>query len=1229
MKEKRRMKRFGITLILSLVGFSLILMCCTKNESTHEVPVEKENIPVTFTPSVQADTVFYPKMMETNPDGDLLFTLSSDGTLQVWEIYTGKRIRNIKIGEHEYADEIPNGANKDFSAVIVDDGIVEIWNKETLIQTLEVPYTVTLTAISRDGTKLFTASDDGVIYHYDIATGKEIAQYINFDDEWLSLVPSGYYNSSRYGSSHLTVQAGEDTYTLSQFAETLYRPDKFFEIASGISNVNKESGESADIPLSEFLRSENVKPPRVEILTRNGLSTPDAETLIEIKLTEEDGGIGYITLYNGEILKSLVSLEEADADHSRAGGKNVYTVSIPVMLDAGVNRIAVAAFNSEGNMESEKVYADITSTRLDDAAEEKPVLHVLVSAIKEYENPLFNLKYTINDAEELRELFSRQSEGTLYSDVKIHTLYNSEVTKEGFAEKFDEIKEQVDTKDTFIFFFAGHGAADDRGDFFLYSYDTLGTDESADRNIRKQDIVANLLKIPAENALVLLDTCQSGAILEMETAFGRLLEKLDQKAFLAAALGDQFSHELDQLEHGVFTYSLSKGLRSDREDDRYIGIMEIIDHVQNDIPQLLSELAEANENLEVTDDTDRAVVVTERLAAEQNNIMQEPMVMKPNQDFSIIDLYLDPGVLEVTSHSTGTLMIVGSEEEEAEILPTQTKTYLLKEGSYQVVAMYSDGYRETQDVVVRNNGKAEIAFTYEMPLPLRVIAKTIGRLEITGDNGFYLQGFVRNSKFNEALLNPSFRGLTSLNRNIWEEIYEGTMVTPFSTELLAGTYTVKMTYIDGHSESRTVDIAYQNLSQPFISFNYVIPFGSLTIRTITNGILDIQGAGFRQRRSIFVGTPLSLSNLKPNTYTVKITYPDGHTETQDVTIRDNGDHTVLFGYIIPATGSLTISTITAGSVTITGENFNHQEHISEGKSFTLPEIKQGNYTVEMIYEGRIAERKEINIFPNRNAKVDFSYRTQEAKVIDNMVLINGGTFMMGSPSSEVGRDDDEVQHQVTVSGFYMGKYEVTQEEYQAVMGTNPAYFKGADFPVEQMSWYDAVEYCNALSVQEGLTPAYTINGTNVTWNRNANGYRLPTEAEWEYACRSGTTTPFSTGNNITTNQANYDGNYPYNGNTKGTYRERTTAVGSFPPNAWGLYDMHGNLWEWCWDWNGNYSRSTQTDPLGPSSGTVRVARGGSWGSRAMGWRSADRYGHDPTAGIKGTGFRVVRNAPAK
>ncbi|MHC6204051.1 formylglycine-generating enzyme family protein [Breznakiellaceae bacterium SP9] len=230
-----------------------------------------------------------------------------------------------------------------------------------------------------------------------------------------------------------------------------------------------------------------------------------------------------------------------------------------------------------------------------------------------------------------------------------------------------------------------------------------------------------------------------------------------------------------------------------------------------------------------------------------------------------------------------------------------------------------------------------------------------------------------------------------------------------------------------------------------------------------------------------------------------------------------------------------------------------------------------------------------------------------------MAAIPAGTFTMGSPSSEVDRGSDETQHSVTLSAFTMSKHEVTQAQWQAVMGNNPSYCTGDDKrPVETVSWYEAIDFCNRLSVRAGLSPAYTISGTNVTWNRSANGYRLPTEAEWEYACRAGTTTPFNTGVIIIPGQANYNGS-------------TSTAVGTFAPNAWGLYDMHDNVYEWCWDWYGAYPSVPETDPMGAVSGSDRVVRGGSWNSYPPTLlRSAIR--HDIAPAIRGIslGFRLVR-----
>ncbi len=238
----------------------------------------------------------------------------------------------------------------------------------------------------------------------------------------------------------------------------------------------------------------------------------------------------------------------------------------------------------------------------------------------------------------------------------------------------------------------------------------------------------------------------------------------------------------------------------------------------------------------------------------------------------------------------------------------------------------------------------------------------------------------------------------------------------------------------------------------------------------------------------------------------------------------------------------------------------------------------------------------------------------------NMAWIPCGTFTMGSPASEPARDSDETQHAVTLSqGFWMGRYPVTQGEYSSVMGNNPSYFTDLSRPVEMVSWNDAVAYCAALTQRERSAGRLSAGYA----------YRLPTEAEWEYACRAGTTTAFHYGNELRSGMANFYGYYeylvgdPYHYNASGTYLDRTTSVGSYAPNAWGLYDMHGNVWQWCQDWYGAYSGVSVTDPVGPSSGSRRVIRGGSWGNYAFSCRSAQRGSDIPDYGSSFLGFRVV------
>jgi len=225
------------------------------------------------------------------------------------------------------------------------------------------------------------------------------------------------------------------------------------------------------------------------------------------------------------------------------------------------------------------------------------------------------------------------------------------------------------------------------------------------------------------------------------------------------------------------------------------------------------------------------------------------------------------------------------------------------------------------------------------------------------------------------------------------------------------------------------------------------------------------------------------------------------------------------------------------------------------------------------------------------------------------VFIPPGSIEMGIQSDKRGKVNNAMPHQVTMTkGFYMQKTEVTQGQWKELMGKNPSFFEecGDDCPVEQVSWHE---------VQQAIKRLNRIEGTDK--------YRLPTEAEWEYACRAGTQTPFSFGKCLTTNQANYCGDHPYTGCKQGLYRQKPIPVNSFPPNAWGLIGMHGNIWEWCEDWLGEYRGDTVTDPLGSPTGSLRVIRGGGWNSYAKACRSGNRSGSDPAKYFANLGFRVV------
>ena len=256
--------------------------------------------------------------------------------------------------------------------------------------------------------------------------------------------------------------------------------------------------------------------------------------------------------------------------------------------------------------------------------------------------------------------------------------------------------------------------------------------------------------------------------------------------------------------------------------------------------------------------------------------------------------------------------------------------------------------------------------------------------------------------------------------------------------------------------------------------------------------------------------------------------------------------------------------------------------------------------------------------------------------LEGFVMIPAGSFFMGRPAEESGRRTDEGRHEVRLDRpFRLAEHEVTQEEWQEVMGWNPSFFRGDARPVETVTWFDCIAFCIQKSEEEGVRPAYQLAADTIRvghhivagtvwWDTTSTSYRLPTEAEWEYACRAGTSSAFSSGP-IADLHCGVNPDLDPAAYFCGNSDERSHPVGEKLPNPWGLVDMHGNVMEWCWDWMGAYPDGPVVEPAGPETGLTRALRGGAWANWSIHCRSAARGARDPGSFNHSAGFRLARS----
>jgi len=404
--------------------------------------------------------------------------------------------------------------------------------------------------------------------------------------------------------------------------------------------------------------------------------------------------------------------------------------------------------------------------------------------------------------------------------------------------------------------------------------------------------------------------------------------------------------------------------------------------------------------------------------------------------------------------------------------------------------------------------------------------------------------------------------------------------------------TIDMEYVLQKSETKVFELYPEDIS------------AKLTIKTHANATVKFNGESHKGGIENY--------KLSPQALDILVEMPKAETITRMITLKPRAIETLEI-YPEVQTGVVQVMVIPSeASFELQGDDGEYYQ--GSGRQ-TFMDVPVGEYELSVKEDGYKSHKESFKLKADETVQKPV-HLEEGSDVPEGMVFVKGGTFQMGSSS---GDDDEKPVHSVTVSDFYIGKCEVTQGEYEAVMGTNHSKFKdsGKDAPVERVSWYYAVEYCNKRSDKEGLDRCYTGSGKNIKCVFNANGYRLPTEAEWEYAAKGGNKSKGYNyaGSNTITEVAEYEGNN----------NESTKPVGGKQVNELGVYDMSGNVWEWCWDWYGDYSSGSQSNPRGPGSGSSHVFRGGSWYSFASRCRAAYRYDGSLGRSPRSIGFRLVRS----
>jgi hypothetical protein len=795
------------------------------------------------------ETPAAPVALEYGPEGDTLAGISESGEVLFWDAGDG---RPLEGGASGFSGPAALGGGRvlraEKDALVLSDaksgsrlaryafagafalalqpggeraaaaggGAIGVWDGAgAALSAIKTSENINCLALSADGSRLFHGGENGIIVMRDIATGQEIARCAGFgetaeDAEWICLSASGYYASSKKGASLFTVQAGGETFTMDQFREALHRSDLVAKALRGEKEDAKAEG-GAETPAAKDgvtlagLLKEADKIPLIQLIGDAKRTSDKAAETVRVRITDRGQGAGKIMVYNGGLCAGLPGLEEVMTSKREEKGFTVYEAALAVDLKPGLNRISMSVFGGRehGAPESKKAAVEITTSWKPPAAvETRPALHVFTAAIQTYAKAgedLNKLKYTKADAEALRRALAGQgTTGTRYAKVETYGLYDADVTKEGLARKFGEIKPLVAEGDTFVFFFSGHGDVDGYKDFYFLPADAEGWTTNPERNILKHDLLGNLLKIPARNIFVMLDTCRSGALEDRTSAIDRAWGDLGQKANLAilmAAAGNQYAIESAGDGQGVLTWTALRGLEggADKREGRYLGAGELLAYVKREAPKKAQQvvakvLREAMQGGLPEGGQPMGEVAT-RGYTDTASLAQEPATKEPEKNFDLFDLKWRPAKITVSALTAGELRVQGEGSDQT--LKLQAKkpvTLTLREGEYGFTMRYLAGLEpETRQELVENESAKTIAFTSRViePGTLRVRSRTAGNLEIEGL--------------------PAESAAIGAGATLTKRLPEGA-------------YSVSVTYADKHRETKTVRV--QNEKTASLAFDY-------------------------------------------------------------------------------------------------------------------------------------------------------------------------------------------------------------------------------------------------------------------------------------------------------------------------------------------------------------------------------------------------------------------------